>query len=94
MKTLNIIPCGDYVIVRLNRGTANAINAEMVGELRSTFSMLREDERVRGVILTGKKRFFSAGFDLIELYDYDHQQIKSFWTDFFVLMVELVAGKM
>ncbi len=82
---------GDYAIVQLDRSPVNAINTEMVDELRETFHRLQEDKSISGVILTGKKHFFSAGFDLIELYDYDRKQIRDFWTDFFVLMVELVA---
>jgi enoyl-CoA hydratase/carnithine racemase len=91
METLQIHHRGQYVVVQLDRGTANPINMTMVNELRLTFDRLREEPEIRGVILTGKEKFFSAGFDLIELYDYDEVQIKAFWTNFFALMVELVA---
>lgn len=77
--------------MQLDRGTANAINTEMVDELRAIFRQLRVSPDVKGVILTGKENFFSAGFDLIELFDYDRGQIKELFTKFFVLMVELVA---
>jgi len=84
-------PYGDYAIIQLTRPPVNAINTEMVDELRDTIRLLQEDKSIRGVILTGKEHFFSAGFDLIELYEYDRKQIRDFWTDFFVLMVEMVA---
>ncbi len=95
MNTLSIHtksgPNGDYAVVQLNRPPVNAINTEMVDELKDTIRLLQEDKSIRGVILTGKEHFFSAGFDLIELYEYDRKQIRDFWTDFFVLMVEMVA---
>lgn len=91
MPTLSTTKRDRYAIVRLDREPANAINAAMVGELRDTFQALRDDDGIQGVILTGRPGFFSAGFDLIELYDYDRRQIRDFWTDFFVLMAELVA---
>jgi enoyl-CoA hydratase/carnithine racemase len=95
MNTLTVYtksgPNGDYAIVQLTRPPVNAINTEMVDELRDTIRLLREDKAIRGVVLTGKEHFFSAGFDLIELYEYDRKQIRDFWTDFFVLMVEMVA---
>jgi enoyl-CoA hydratase/carnithine racemase len=90
-KTLALEQADGYTIVQLNRQPANAINALMVEELRLCFQELRDKESVQGVILTGTPGFFSAGFDLIELYDYDRRQIRDFWTEFFVLMVELVA---
>ena len=82
---------GNYAVVQLDRKPVNAINARMVLELRETFEQLKDDPSIRGVILTGREHYFSAGFDLIELYDYDRKQIRDFWTDYFVLMVELVA---
>lgn len=91
MKTLHLIRRDGYAVVHMDRKPANAINACMVEELRNLFQNLRDDDTVQGVILTGNPGFFSAGFDLIELYDYDRRQIRDFWTDFFVLMVELVA---
>ncbi len=95
MNTLRIknlqLALGDYALIQLNRDPVNAINAEMVDELRECFSHFREDKNIQGVILTGRDHMFSAGFDLIELYEYDRKQIRDFWTDFFVLMVEMVA---
>ncbi len=89
--TLSLEQAEGYTVVRLQREPANAINALMVEELRLCFQELRDNDQVQGVILTGTPGFFSAGFDLIELYDYDRRQIRDFWTEFFVLMVELVA---
>lgn len=90
MTTLNIIKKEGYVIVQMNRPKVNAINHQMVKELRETFKSLQNDQAVGGVILTGIPHFFSAGLDVIELYDYDEKQMREFLIDFALIHVELV----
>lgn len=68
--------------VSLNRGRSNAINQQMLQELQDTLAMLQDESTVAGMILHGHEGFFSAGLDLIELYDYNEQQIRDFWADF------------
>jgi len=89
MDTIQLTRKENYAIVQLNRGKVNAINHQMVNELRSVFKELLVDDKVGGVILTGIPRFFSAGLDVIELYQYDEQQIRSFMTDFGMLHIEM-----
>lgn len=49
----------------LNRpAKLNALNAEMVGQLRSRLTEAASDERVKVVVLTGAGRAFCAGYDL------------------------------
>ena len=50
MKTIEVIYKEEYAIVQLNRGKVNAINFEMVQELRETFSNLGKNDAVKGVI--------------------------------------------
>ncbi len=82
MKYLKLFKKQDYVIVQLMRGKANVLNGPMVKEIVETFQTLQEDDSVRGVILAGQANFFSAGLDLIELYDYDQEQMRTFFIDF------------
>ncbi len=93
MKTLKIIKKQGYTIVQMNRGKVNAINVEMVQELRDIFQALEEDAEVKGVILTGQPHYFSAGLDLIELFQYDKDQIRDFFVSFGALYLELVQFK-
>jgi 2-(1,2-epoxy-1,2-dihydrophenyl)acetyl-CoA isomerase len=54
--------------VTLNRPKSmNAIDAQMVSELRHAFDVIRDGEDVRVVILTGSGAAFSAGADLSTL---------------------------
>ncbi|MGC1515386.1 MAG: enoyl-CoA hydratase/isomerase family protein [Maribacter sp.] len=93
MHTLKLTKKDNYTIVQMNRGKVNAINMEMVKELRDVFKGLEEDTEVLGVILTGQPHYFSAGLDLIELYQYDKDQIQEFFTAFGALYLQLVQFK-
>ncbi|WP_299463677.1 enoyl-CoA hydratase/isomerase family protein [uncultured Microscilla sp.] len=91
MDTLQTTLKDGYAIVTLDRGRANAMNAQMVTELRQTIKAYSEDTKVGGVILNGKENFFSAGLDVIELYNYDNEEIKAFWESFFGMIYEMAA---
>ncbi len=89
MNTLQLSKKQDYTIVQMNRGKVNAINHEMVQELRQTFQEFQNDPEVKGVILTGQPHYFSAGLDLIELFQYNKLQISDFFEAFGTLYQEL-----
>lgn len=80
----------DFAVVFLDRPKVNAINHQMVKELRSTMRQMLSTSSVRGVIIAGRPNFFSAGLDLIELSGFDLAGITAFWEDFMGLMVDLI----
>jgi enoyl-CoA hydratase/carnithine racemase len=70
------------LIVTMSRGSANALNASMVDELNSA---MREagGHDVRGVVLASDRpKFFSAGFDVKEVFQYDREQMTSYFGAF------------
>ncbi|NND35118.1 MAG: enoyl-CoA hydratase/isomerase family protein [Saprospiraceae bacterium] len=89
MEFVNIIRKQDGAVLELNRGKVNALNHQMVKEIRTAMAQLANDEQVRGVIITGKPHYFSAGLDLIELYNYSREEISAFWQDFLGMTVDL-----
>lgn len=93
MSNLILIKKEGYTIVQMNRGKVNAINHEMVSELQQTFEILENDSDVKGVILTGQPHYFSAGLDLIELYEYNKEEISAFFNAFGNLYLQLVQFK-
>lgn len=93
MNTIHVSVQDKIAYVSLNRGSSNAINSEMVLELTDMIKNLEADEQIGGVILTGKEGFFSAGLDLIELYEYNEVQIKTFWNDFLAMVAALAGFK-
>jgi len=73
----------DIVILRLSRGKANAINAAVVDELNAAFAGLEKDDAAGGVVLaSASPRFFSAGFDTVEVFAYDREEMRAFFGSF------------
>lgn len=89
MNFLKITKKKDYAIVQMQRGKVNALNHEMVEEIRNTFKSIDADDTIRGIILTGVPNIFSAGLDLIELYEYDETKINEFFVSFGSMYLEL-----
>jgi enoyl-CoA hydratase len=60
---------GDLAIVTIDRQERlNALNAQVLSELSRAFDSLRDDDRVRGVVLSGAgEKAFVAGADVAEL---------------------------
>ena len=93
MNTIKVNIKDKIAVLALDRSRSNAINSEMVSELYQMIRNIENDDSIAGLILTGKDGFFSAGLDLIELYDYDEVQIREFWVDFLNLVTALVSFK-
>lgn len=67
-KLLQIRHDGEIAVVSLNRPVFhNALNRETLQALLSTFSRLRDDVAVRGILLTGEGKNFCAGADIGEM---------------------------
>jgi enoyl-CoA hydratase/carnithine racemase len=91
MKYLNTEIRDGLGIVTLNRGTANALNRDMIAEITAQFAAWRADSSVSGAVITGRDNFFSAGLDVIEVFSYDKNQSELFWKDFAGMMYELAS---
>ncbi|WP_052599099.1 enoyl-CoA hydratase/isomerase family protein [Aureispira sp. CCB-QB1] len=91
MNTLSIQSKDNYLVVQLDRGKANALNQEMINELRQLIRNTEADDAIEGIILTGKPHFFSGGVDLLEVYYYDSEGIRNFWGSFLQLATEMLA---
>lgn len=51
--------------VAMNRADVhNALNAQLIGDLKAVFTELSEDEKLSAIVLTGAGKSFSAGADL------------------------------
>ena len=93
MNTFQITTKDKLVIITLDRGRSNPINAEMVAELTVFMKDAEHDDQVRGVLITGKENFFSAGLDLMEVYSYNEEQSKDFFIAFLNLQKILIGFK-
>jgi 3,2-trans-enoyl-CoA isomerase len=91
MKTLQLIIKERLAVITLDRGKANPINLEMLTELIEAVKALDADDEVGALVITGKENFFSAGVDLMEVYSYNQEQSKEYWTQF-LLFQSILAG--
>ena len=67
--------------VFLERGKVNALNPTVVEELSATFSALENDGAAGAVVLTGRGKFFSFGFDIPEFLTYTREEFTDFATN-------------
>jgi enoyl-CoA hydratase len=69
MDDILLVDVRDRVaVLTLNRPRAlNALGSATVAELRAALAALREDDRVRALVVAGAGRAFSAGADLAEI---------------------------
>lgn len=82
MNTIRVTIKDHLSIITLDRDKSNALNREMITELNDMLKHIAADKNIAGVIITGKDHFFSAGLDLIELYNYTEDQATAFWNLF------------
>ena len=85
--------------VVLSRGKVNALNEDLVNELGTCFAELIDDDDVKAVILTGRGKFFSFGFDIPEFLPYTKEAFAGFlkkftdlYTDIFLFPKPVVAA--
>ena len=93
MNTIKVSVKDRLATITLNRGKSNALNGELINELDDMLKNISADNNIGGVILTGTAPFFSAGLDLIELYNYNEDEAKSFWKLFLSFTANMVAFK-
>lgn len=70
MELLEITnPFAEHIaLVRLNRPKdLNALNLQLMGEIRDALKLLDNDETVRVIIITGNERAFAAGADIKQM---------------------------
>jgi Delta3-Delta2-enoyl-CoA isomerase len=91
MQTIQLTHKNSYVIAQLDRGKANPINRQMIQEITALANEFAQDKAVKGLILTGKEGYFSAGLDLSELVQLDKTGMVSFWREFTQMMATLVG---
>jgi 3,2-trans-enoyl-CoA isomerase len=82
MHFLNVYIRGGVAEILLNRPKVNAINGQVVDELAQCFDEIRGDDTAKAIILTGEGSFFSFGFDVPELYDYEKKDFAEFMFNF------------
>ncbi|RMZ93199.1 enoyl- delta isomerase mitochondrial [Brachionus plicatilis] len=70
-----------YAILKLNKGPVNSLNLEFLTELNIQLEKFEESKEIKGVILTSSiPNIFSAGLDIMEMYQIKQDRGSQFWT--------------
>ncbi|HEV8676207.1 MAG TPA: enoyl-CoA hydratase/isomerase family protein [Methylomirabilota bacterium] len=85
-----VVRHGGVAEIRLACGKANALNPRSLAALAAAFDEAA-GVAARGVVLTGYDRYFSAGLDLVGLYDFDPSAMDAFVADFDRVMLRIFA---
>ena len=72
----------DIGIISIDRAPVNAINHDLILELKNALDSFKQNESISGVILEGREGIFSAGLDITYLFPKDREYIERFWKDF------------
>ena len=81
---------GGVAVVTMQRGKSNPLNHTMVGELLAAVDQAAADSSVRAMVLASDRpRFFSPGFDVTEVFQYNRDQIGIFLNQFALFMDHL-----
>lgn len=91
MQYIKTFPKENYLIIQFDRGVANAMDIEFIDQLNGYLNTVRSDETKKGIIITGKDNFFSAGLDIKELFNYDKEKLAEFWSSFMELIYNMVS---
>jgi enoyl-CoA hydratase/carnithine racemase len=87
---INLENRDSVALLRLNRGTTNALSLELVEELAAAVGEAKADPAVRGVVLAGSnEKFLSIGFDLPPLVEMSREEFKVFYHAFNRMSMDL-----
>jgi len=86
--SLHKLDFGEYIefsiekrfgIIRLNRvHRANALTIEMIKDLKKAITYCQNEEKIRGIILTGNGSTFTTGLDMDSIDGSDHSAVREY----------------
>ena len=76
-------------IIELNRPKVNAIDDSLISSLNVELDKVERNDSIKGLILTGQSGIFSAGLDIVSLYNKDKEYMETFWLMFSSLLLRI-----
>lgn len=71
----------DFVILKLDRPPTNSLNLDAVKDLGYQIDIFEQNPDLKGVIITSElPGVFSAGLDIMELYQAEPERLESLWA--------------
>ncbi|XP_052069800.1 enoyl-CoA delta isomerase 1, mitochondrial-like isoform X1 [Mytilus californianus] len=67
-------------LLKMKRKPVNSLNLEFLQDIRSTIVTLEQNKKCKGLVLTSDvPKIFSAGIDILEMYQPNEERLHSFW---------------
>ncbi|HEY44064.1 MAG TPA: enoyl-CoA hydratase/isomerase family protein [Anaerolineae bacterium] len=82
MHGVSVIKEDGIATVLLSRGKVNALNEPLVEQFYDNLVNIEKDETIGAILLTGKGKFFSFGFDVPEFLAYSRDEFERFLRKF------------
>lgn len=89
MSFVQVEKKGNYAILTLDRGKSNPLNQAFINELSATLLEIENESSIKGLVISGKENFFSAGLDLIEMSQFSRNEYINFWKDFSKFLITI-----
>ena len=89
MHFVSVLKKQGIATIILNRGKVNALNGEVVNQIRAALSESEADSDTRAVIFKGKGNFFSFGFDVPEFLSYSRDKFTRYLKNFTKLLTQI-----
>ncbi len=90
MKHIEVTSSEGVAVVKLSRGTTNAINLDLIRDLSDYLKVAGEDTKISGLVLTSaNEKFFSIGFDIPGLINLEEKDFSEFYRAFNRLCVDM-----
>lgn len=88
-----------YSVLKMHRKPVNSFNLEFINEMIEAVDYVEKSDSSRGLILTSGLKVFSAGLDILEMYnpnqeDHRRDRLREFWTAFQELNLRLHASQL
>lgn len=90
MDTIHTEYHDKVALVKLTRGTTNALNLELINELSEALHRIDQDPEVHGLVVTSSnEKFFCIGYDLKELHNLSQEDFTVFYKAFNQFCIDL-----
>jgi enoyl-CoA hydratase/carnithine racemase len=82
MQTVYSSVTDNVATIKISRGKVNALNTNLVKDLKFAFEAIKNDSGIKAAILTGEGKFFSFGFDIPHFLTYSKENFKNYLVTF------------
>lgn len=82
-----------YAVLKLNRAPVNSMSLELLTELNIQLDKLEQNRDINGVVLTSNlSNVYSAGLDIMEMYECKRERCARFWATFQDFFIKLYGS--